>query len=398
MRILAVGNMFPPHHQGGYERVWAAAVEGLRARGHDVTVLTTTHREPGVADVPEPGVLRTLEWYWADHAFLPLGALSTARLERHNARCFDAAATPRPDLVMWWAMGGMSLSLVARARRRLRGAASMAVVHDGWPVYGPKYDRFTARYGRLLPPPLGYDPALVDHWSFNSAYSRDLVGRGGVRLDPARCSVEYPGVDTARFPPSDPRPWKWRLAYVGRVEPRKGVATALRALAALPPNAKLRIAGAGEPHHERELRALADELGVADRVKWLGAVDDPAVVYAKADAVLFCVEWAEPFGLVPVEAMAVGRPVIATGTGGSAEVVRDGENALLVPPGDADATAAAVLRLAQDPALRERLRAAGRGTAARFTQDAFCDAIADRAEAVVAARRGRRLALPRGRS
>ena len=61
MRILTVGNMYPPHHLGGYERMWKAGVDGLRARGHDVTVLTTTHRERGVPDTPEPspdGVFR----------------------------------------------------------------------------------------------------------------------------------------------------------------------------------------------------------------------------------------------------------------------------------------------------------------------------------------------------
>ncbi|HEX6391282.1 MAG TPA: glycosyltransferase [Solirubrobacteraceae bacterium] len=385
MRILAVGNMYPPHHQGGYELMWAAAVDALRARGHDVAVLTTTHRERGVADVAEPGVHRTLQWYWEDHAFRPLGALETWRLERANARAFDAVAG-EVDLVMWWAMGGMSLSLLARARRLRPRPASLAVVHDGWPVYAPKFDRFTARYGRLLPPSHRYDVGQVDHWSFNSRYSRDLLARGGVRLDRASWSVEHPGVDLTRFAPREPRKnWRWRLAYVGRVEPRKGVGTALRTLAELP-EGRLTIAGAGEPHHEHELRTLAGELGVAERVRWLGPVADPAEVYAQADAVLFCVEWQEPFGLVPLEAMAVGRPVVATGTGGSGEFLRDGENALLVAPGDAAATASAVMRLAQDPGLRARLREGGTQAAHGFSLTAFCDAIAARAERLVAAR------------
>jgi glycosyltransferase involved in cell wall biosynthesis len=85
--------------------------------------------------------------------------------------------------------------------------------------------------------------------------------------------------------------------------------------------------------------------------------------------------------------MTVGRPVVATGTGGSGEYLADGVNALLVAPGDPAAPAAAVLRLAQDPALRDRLRAGGERTAQQFTQDAFCRAIADRAEQVAAAGR-----------
>ncbi len=381
MRILTVGNMYPPHHQGGYELMWQAAVAALRERGHEVTVLTTDHREPGVTTPDEPGVHRTLDWYWEDHAFRALGPTETFRLERANHKAF--AAVGAHDVVQWWAMGGMSLSLIARAARR--GTPSLAVVHDGWPAYAPRYDRRQARYGRRLPD--RYDPAQIDHWSFNSAYSRDLLGRAGIRVDPSRTSIEYPGVDLTRFTPVAPKHWRWKLAYVGRVEERKGVATALRTLALLPPAATLTIAGAGEPKHVRELEQLAVELGVAERVRWKGAVANPAKVYAKADVVLFCVEWAEPFGLVPLEAMAVGRPVVATGSGGSGEYLGDDENCLIVPPADAQATAAAVLRLAQDPALRERLRVAGNRSAEQHSLAGFCAGVAAQTEHVVASAR-----------
>jgi hypothetical protein len=88
-----------------------------------------------------------------------------------------------------------------------------------------------------------------------------------------------------------------------------------------------------------------------------------AGLYAAHDAVLFPVTWAEPWGLVPLEAMAVGTPVIATGTGGSAEYLSDEGNALLAAPGDPEALAGAVRRLAADAGLRARLAEAGRRTA-----------------------------------
>jgi glycosyltransferase involved in cell wall biosynthesis len=84
--------------------------------------------------------------------------------------------------------------------------------------------------------------------------------------------------------------------------------------------------------------------------------------------------------------MSVGRPVVATGTGGSAEYLRDGENALVVAPGDAAALAAAVRRLAGDAALRERIVAGGRATAARFSQPAFEAAVVAELEARVSRR------------
>jgi glycosyltransferase involved in cell wall biosynthesis len=89
-----------------------------------------------------------------------------------------------------------------------------------------------------------------------------------------------------------------------------------------------------------------------------------AALYRDADAVLFPVRWQEPFGLVPLEAMACGTPVVATGTGGSAEYLVDEGNALMVAPDDPAALARAVRRMASDPALRARLRRHGLVTSA----------------------------------
>ena len=92
------------------------------------------------------------------------------------------------------------------------------------------------------------------------------------------------------------------------------------------------------------------------------------VAYARADATVFPVRWEEPKGLVPLASMGRGRPVVATGRGGSAEYLRDGENCLLFDAWDADALAAAVRRLAGDPALCQRLREGGLETAPRHTE------------------------------
>jgi glycogen synthase len=99
-------------------------------------------------------------------------------------------------------------------------------------------------------------------------------------------------------------------------------------------------------------------------------------VYADHDAVLFPVQWEEPWGLVPLEAMAVGRPVVASGTGGSAEYLRHEENALVYSPRNSpQALASAITRLADDAALRARLREDGFPTAARFTERRYNEAI-----------------------
>ena len=102
--------------------------------------------------------------------------------------------------------------------------------------------------------------------------------------------------------------------------------------------------------------------------------------------VVFPVRWEEPFGLVPLEAMAVGRPVVSTARGGTSEFVRDGENALVFDPDDDAALAACVTRLAQDDALRAALVSAGGQTAAQFTITRF--AAETVAEIVAAGQRG----------
>lgn len=364
MRVLTVGNLYPPHGQGGYEVVWRSFVAHLRDAGHAVRILCSDMRRPGAGPDDDPDVHRELRWYLRDGAWLDAGPPAALAVERHNARALRRHLDAfEPDAVMWWSMGGLSLSLIDRARRA--GVPAVGVVHDGWLVYGPDRDRWS-RLTRRRP-----DLAAAGTWTFNSAAMLERTRAEG--WDLAGALVIHPGIETERFPAADPKPWAWRLAYVGRVDPQKGVATLIEALRELPPGATAVVSGPADPPELDRLRDLAAQIGVADRVRFAGGLDAAQIprAYADADAVVFPVTWPEPFGLVPLEAMATGRPVVATGTGGSAEYLRDGANALLFAPGDAGALAAALRRLAGDAALRERLRAQGLRTAAQFTAGAF---------------------------
>lgn len=385
--------MYPPHHLGGYELMWRSAVARLRERGHQVRVLTTDYRapRPDPAIAKDPDVHRELRWYWRDHAFPRLSARERIALERHNRQALERHLTDlRPDAVNWWAMGGMSLSLIERVRRA--GLPALAVVVDDWLLYGPEVDAWLRLCRRLGPlaGPLGVlagTPRRVrleaaTRFLFVSETVRRRAHERGYDLGDS--IVAHAGIESARFAPAPERPWRGRLLYLGRIDERKGIATALRALPLLD-SAALRIVGSGDDEHLAGLRALAAELGVGERVSFETVPrDEVAAVYAGADALLFPVLWEEPFGLVPLEAMASGTPVIATGAGGSGEYLRDGENCLLFAPRDDPAAlAAAVERLAADDALRARLRAAGLETAARFDERAFNDAVADALEALV---------------
>lgn len=385
MRLLTVGNLYPPQHLGGYEVVWHSAVEHMRARGHEVTVLTTDSRVRDISPVEETDVHRTLRWYWSDHEFASVGRVAALSIERQNAKELDRLLAGGYDAVLWWAMGGMSLGLIGRAARA--GVVSGAVVHDAWPVYGQKMDGWIGRsdlpartlrgVARVAGVSSSFSPSDIAAWSFNSRWVRDGLLDRIPEVNAADCRVDYPGVDPARFGTADAHPWSWRLACVGRVEARKGVDVAITALAALPPQATLVVSGGGPESLRSELMALAQRLGVADRVTFTGPVDDVAAVYEACDALVFPVTWDEPFGLVPLEAMAVGRPVLATGTGGSAEYLADGRNCLLTPPGDAAQLASAIRRLAGEEGLRGRLTDGGRATARQFAAGDFDAAIED---------------------
>ena len=359
MRVLTVGNRYPADGGGGYEAVWRALVGGLRGRGDQVRVLSTD--EPGP---PMEGVDRTLRWLWRDGRWRRPARLEASRLARHDLRMLgDTLQAFKVDVVVWVSMGGLPLTLVGAS-----GLPELALVHDGWPLYGPQVDPHARREG--------WDPGAVSRWTCNSAFARTRVLEAlGERVDPVRFAVDHPGVPPERVAGVAPAGvWAGRLALVGRVQEHKGGTTAVRALAQLP-DATLEIVGPPEDGHDAVLRALAAACGVADRVSVHGATGDVASVYARADAVLFPVTWPEPFGLVPLEAMAAGRPVVATATGGAAEYLRDGVNALIVPVDDPAGLAAAVQRLAGDRALRDLLVRGGSATAARFTQEAWVAAM-----------------------
>jgi glycosyltransferase involved in cell wall biosynthesis len=372
LRVLAISSLYPPHHLGGYEAVHRGVDEELIRRGADVRVLVSDHLEQDALErrLPDPpGVHRELRSYWRDHAFPRMGPFRVLAQERHNHRVLRRHLQEhRPDVVVFWAMGGMSLSLVGAVRHA--GIPEVHVVHDRWPIYGPQFDRF-ARGIRPLGPArgalarsLGSDRPRRPGGTvlLNSLRLADELVR--TRSIPVGWRVISPGVQVPPELPPAPA-WRGRLLCLGRLDPRKGPDVAVDALVALGPAFRLTIAGGGDAAVSRALRERADEAGVGPRLTLAGRIerDDVPALMAHHDALLFPVRWSEPFGLVPLEAMAHGLPVVATALGGQDEYLRDGENALVVPVDDPGAVAAAVRRLHGEPGLRERLRAGGRATA-----------------------------------
>jgi D-inositol-3-phosphate glycosyltransferase len=193
-----------------------------------------------------------------------------------------------------------------------------------------------------------------------------LVWYYGARQD--RIAVIPCGVDTELFQPM-PRaaakdllelPSGSLLVYVGRLQPIKGLETLLEAMTLVTPAARLMIIGgdADEPEngHAVQLRERVGALGLDDRVRFLGAQPQRRLrlFYAAADATVMP-SYYESFGMVALEAMACGSPVVASRVGGLTTTVQDRVSGLLVPEGDPSALAAAVDTLLRDGALQERL-------------------------------------------
>ncbi|HEY8543633.1 MAG TPA: glycosyltransferase [Acidimicrobiales bacterium] len=190
--------------------------------------------------------------------------------------------------------------------------------------------------------------------------------------DPDRVTVVPCGVDPAVFRPRGERlrlgapaggsPCRYRVVVVSRLVPRKGIDDVIRALPQLP-EVELVVAGgpadrralAADPE-ARRLRSIAAACGVERRVRLLGGLPRGMVpaLLRSADVVVSA-PWYEPFGIVPLEAMACGVPVVATAVGGMLDTVRPGRTGLLVGPHDPDGIAAAVGRLLANPSLRHRM-------------------------------------------
>ncbi|MFI5585596.1 glycosyltransferase [Amycolatopsis sp. NPDC051758] len=337
----------------------AELAAALTRAGHDVTV-HTHHQAPG-----EPAELRAPQGYRVVRG--PVHEDDLPGTGEFGGFLRDRWAADRPDVVhahSW--TSGLAAALAANTTgtpvaHTFHGLGVAEQRHLGARETGPA-DR--VRMERLLARRAGLVLATGGDEVFT------LAGFGVPR---SRISIVPGGVDLERFTPDGPvarRRAAHRLVAVGPVVPRKGFDLVLAALARLP-DTELVIAGHPEPAEAARLRALADRLTVGHRVSWPGRVsraDLPALLRS-ADVVV-CAPRYEPFGLVPLEAMACGVPVVATAVGGLTDTVVDGVTGLLVRPNQPKELASRLRRLLEDPALCHAYGTAGHDrVVARYSWD-----------------------------
>ncbi len=345
----AILQVLPALDAGGVERGTVEIAEAVVAEGWRALVASEGGR-----------LVAELAAFGAQHAVLPLAAKSPIAIWRNAARLARLARETRACL------------LHARSRAPA-WSARLAARRLALPFVTTWHGTYSEGYPgkRLWNSVMGSGDRVIAISRFIASH---MEARG---VDPARVSIIPRGVDLRRFDPAKVEPQRvaqmresWRagdgpvLLLPGRLTRWKGAPTAILALARLGPSGTLVLAGdaQGRSGFVAELRAVAVQAGVAERVRIVGHVADMPTALLAADIVLHCSTSPEAFGRVVTEGQAMARPVIAADLGGPVETVEEGVTGLRVAPGDPEALAAAIARvlaMGQDErrALGERARA-----------------------------------------
>lgn len=377
MQGVCVLQVIPAVEAGGAERTTLEVARAVVAAGGKAVVCSSGGR-----------LVPALEAVGARHVTLPMASKNPAQM---------------------WRSRGRLARLVRRERVSLVHARSRA---PAWPALGaarrmgvPFVTTWHGAYSGRTGAKLLYNSVMArgDVVIANSAFTAEAIREAYIEwrfLEGRRIVVVPRGADIADFSPHEVS--KDRLASAtaafgdaplkvllpGRMTPWKGQVQAIEAAdllrgagllrgANLAPPLRMALIGSavGARDYERALRRMIAEAGLEDTVHLHDHWDDMPAAYAWADVVLSASTRPEAFGRVAVEAMAMGRPVVATDHGGSRETVLHEETGLLVPPGDPAGLAAGIERLS-DPALRLQMGRAGKARAReRFTTQAMTDAV-----------------------
>jgi glycosyltransferase involved in cell wall biosynthesis len=359
VNVLVVSGMWPPD-VGGPASHAPEVSEYLLRRGHRIAAVTMADRAPAPERYPVRWASRRTPLVWRH--------LAAAQLVARLAR--DA------DVVYSTGMVGRSSLGAALARRPIVLKLTSDPVFERslrWRLFGADLGAFQhARGFRIGVLRRARDLALAraSRVIIPSEALRELALGWGL---PAEKVVVIP--NPVSPPELDDREALRRrhglegrtLVFAGRMVPQKAIPVALEAVVRNP-DVSLVLAGEG-PYLER-LQKLARSMPLDGRARFLGPQPRQAVfeLLRAADAALLSSSW-ENFPHMVVEALSVGTPVLSTDAGGVTEILRDGENGLLVPMNDPEALAAAIRRYFDDEALQDRLRGAAVASVARFAPE-----------------------------
>ena len=400
MRILFLSNFYPPARSGGYTQWCQEVNERLAERGHTTGILTSNYE---LAKVPagEKNTYRHLHLEGDLNYYRPLHFFTQWKREHQENLIFleQTVKDFAPDLIFVWGMWALSKSLPALAEQLLPGRV-VYYISDYWPAKIDMHTTYWQSPARRQPmraakrvvskavlPMIARESQCelkLEHAMCVSTRVRDLLVEGGLPVQ--GCRIIYGGTDVERFTSVRKRedlsaPVK--LLYAGQLVQHKGVHTAIAAMVILVKEQNLNqitlsLVGAGHPDYEASLHALVEREHLHNHVTFHKPVSKEAMpdILQQHDVLIFPSIYEEPFARIVLEAMASGLVVVGTTTGGSKDILRDGETGLTFAPEDADGLAKQITRLIADPDLYQRASQTGRQTVLEnFTLDRMVDEI-----------------------
>jgi phosphatidylinositol alpha-mannosyltransferase len=331
---------------GGVQGQVLGLARTLRARGHEARVL-------GPSDGPPPEAFVT-----------PLGnSIPTAA----NGSVAPLAPDPSAALRTIRALRDERFDVLHVHEPLAPGPTLTSVLMHPAPIVGTFHAAGRSSAYRWLNPLVRIAASRIDQRVAVSPEARELAESaiGGT------FEILYNGIELDRLVDVEPTAGgKRAVFFVARHEPRKGLRVLLAAMAHLPPDTELWVASDGP-----ETAVLRAEFAADPRVHWLGRLSDTEKAERLAGAAVFCAPslGGESFGVVLLEAMAAGTPIVASDLTGYRLVARPETEAVMVTPGDAIELAAALRRVLDDRELADRLALAGHRRAAEFSMDALAD-------------------------
>jgi ADP-heptose:LPS heptosyltransferase/glycosyltransferase involved in cell wall biosynthesis len=373
MRILIISNFYPPYHTSGYELGCQVMVESLKAREHQVKVLTSTYG--ATAAHLEDDIHRSLGMNSKESSNWPAVFLK----ERINQTVFKRICRDfEPEVVFIFNLSNISLSLVLLAQEMdfptcyyFANNWFITMEKDPWYQLWPKEKkgfrilRFLTQRFTLLPPSQAIN---TNHSIYSNSYLKNIA----LQLDKtSRNAVVIPwGIDTDRFPFQEVKNQKpSRLLCVGQIKPHKGFDHAIKTLKLLNREGghqsyTLTIAGSGESSSDyvAYLYNLAQTLGVQNSLSFPSVTmrEDMPDLYHAHDILLSPSVCETSLNLSLLEAMSCGIPIVSTSTAGNSDILKNEFNALIFENENPRSCFEQIQRLSENPDLQESIRKNGR--------------------------------------
>jgi len=370
MRILFLSHLYPPYYIGGHEIHCKDVADGLSQKGHEVFVLTSKY---GVYnEILENRVLRVLYFYsigkttgfrrrYSEIKVAVLGRLNYF-ITRQIIRQIN------PDIVYAEEISNISMYPL----KAIQNQGIPIVHHLGIHTFVDLTKECILRpnpiknlYKRIIH---GFNG--IKNFDFNHIITlSEALKKQHIEVGFPECNISVipPGIfselikdEFKKF--TDFSKKEIKLLYVGRINQEKGVHISIEAVGYLVKNLTtinvvLYIIGDGNEKYIDKLQSLISKLKIKKNVRFCGKLPREKVMneYSKYDILLVPSIWEEPFGIIIIEAMSQGLPVIATSVGGIPEIIKNGETGLLVPPNNPVKMTEAVKKLIDNPHLYERL-------------------------------------------